>query len=56
MIYHDWRTVNARTVKPLGGAMFRTVRRAVITLTVSAGLLLAWALPALAMYHHGIHG
>ena len=35
--------------------MFRTVRRAVITLTVSAGLLLLSALPALAdvvMYHH----
>ena len=36
--------------------MFRTARRAVITAVISAGLVLASALPALAMYHHGIHG
>lgn len=36
--------------------MFRTVRRAVITAVISAGLLLTSALPALAdsgMFHHG---
>ncbi len=35
---------------------FRIARRAIVTAAVTAGLVLAWALPALAgtgMFHHG---
>ena len=30
----------------------RHIRRVLITAAVSAGLVLGWALPALAVYHH----